>query len=162
MDFFRGERSPISTSFPDNRNPVRTLGGASAISTILSGWKAVAPLNPPKNISPLGLLKHAPQPVKSGPGSPSAIEKFLNVVRCESNLDTPSLVLIQRSPRLSSRMQLTTLPGRPSRFVYTVKVPDVESNRFSPFCVPTHNTPERSKCMALTRLSLIVPRRLAW
>src|SRR5229473_714679 len=107
MDFFRGERSPISTSFPDNRNPVRAMGGASSISTILSGWKAVAPLNPPKYIYPLGLLKQSPQPVKSGPGIPCSIDKFLNVVRCESKLDSPSLVLIQRSPRLSSSMQLT-------------------------------------------------------
>ena len=40
----------------------------------LSGKKANPPLNPPKNISPLGLLKQASQPVKSLPGRPSTVE----------------------------------------------------------------------------------------
>src|SRR5271167_2010858 len=115
MDSRRGEWPPICTGFPNNRKSVRTIGGAYAESPTLSGKKDVAPLNPPKNISPLGLWKHAPQPVKFGPGNPSAVEKFVNLFDGGLNRATPLFVLIQRFPFLSSRMQPTALPGRPSR-----------------------------------------------
>src|SRR4051794_34129949 len=79
MDSRRGESRPICTGFPNNRKSVRTVGGVYAESRTLSGKKDAPSLTPPKNISPLGLWKHAPQPVKFGPGKPSAVEKFVNL-----------------------------------------------------------------------------------
>src|SRR5260370_33538343 len=111
MDFSSGKLPPISTGRPDNRKLVRTIGGTYTVSVTASGRNAVAPLKPPKNISPAALLKQAPQPVKSAPGSPSAVEERLNVVLCGSNLGPPLLVLIHRAPWSSSTRQPTALPG---------------------------------------------------
>src|SRR5580692_4688487 len=158
MDLRRGEWPPISTGLPDKRKSVRTIGGADEESTTVSGKKDAPPLNPPKNISPLGLWKHAPQPVKFGPGSPSAVEKLENAFFSELNRATPLFVLIQRSPP-SSRMQPTAFPGRPSFCVKAANLPVRGSNLFSPFWVPTHIVPKRSKCTEFTRLSLSVPGR---
>src|ERR1700745_4219339 len=105
MDLRRGDWPPTCTGLPNKRKSVRTIGGAYDESMTVSGKKDVPPLNPPKNISPLGLYKHAPQPVKFGPGKPSAVEKFLNVFDSGSNRATPLFVLIQRLPVLSSRTQ---------------------------------------------------------
>src|SRR5580700_12176194 len=123
MDLRRGEWPPNSTGLPDKRKSVRTIGGADEESTTVSGKKDAPPLNPPKNISPLGLWKHAPQPVRFGPGSPSAVEKFENWVLCKLNRATPLFVLIQRLPLWSSRTQPSALPGRPSRCVRAVNRP---------------------------------------
>ena len=60
MDLLSGEPPPMSTGLPDSRNSVSTTGGVYEGSATLSGWKKVAPLKPPKNISPLRFLKHAP------------------------------------------------------------------------------------------------------
>src|SRR5271154_2057956 len=124
MDSRRGELPPICTRLPNKRKSVRTIRGAFEESTALSGKKDVPPLNPPKNISPLGLWKHAPQPVKFGPGSPSAVEKLENAFFSELNRATPLFVLIQRSPTPSSRMQPTAFPGRPSFCVKAANLPD--------------------------------------
>src|SRR5579864_7835330 len=107
MDFRRGESAPICTGLPNKRKSVRTTGGACEESATLSGKKDVPPLYPPKNISPSGLWKHAPQPVKFGPGSPSAVEKRVNVFNGGLNRAMPLFVLIHRLPFLSSRMQST-------------------------------------------------------
>src|SRR5260370_23110793 len=114
MDFLRGESNPISSGLPFNRKSVRTIGGMEDPATHLSGWKAVAPLNPPKNISPLGLLKHVHQPVRSSPGRPSALEQLVKVLFAGSSRDIPLFVLIHKLPRSSSRMQSIALPAKPS------------------------------------------------
>src|SRR4029077_7410714 len=114
MDFPSGDLAPTSTERPASWKSVKTRASGYYVVITLSGKKATPPLNPPKNISPLRLLKQASQPVRSLPGSPSAVEEFGNLFATGSTLDKPRLELIQSMPDRSSRMQLKLLVGKPS------------------------------------------------
>src|SRR3982074_3981609 len=89
MDLLRDDPGPTSTAAPDSWKSVRTTGGMYVLTKTSFGWNAVAPANPPKNISPLGLWKQAPHPVKSSPGRASAPGPVWRLVRWGSNVDTP-------------------------------------------------------------------------
>src|SRR3984957_3389100 len=98
MDLLSGDLPPTSTERPASWKSVRTRGNGYDVLMTFSGKKATPPLKPPKNISPLALLKQASQPVKSLPGRPSTVEKFVNLFVTESSLDSPRFVLIQSMP----------------------------------------------------------------
>src|SRR5258708_13399408 len=98
MDFPSGDLAPTSTERPANWKSVKTRGNWYDVLMTLAGNKATPPLNPPKNISPLALLKQASKPVKSLPGSPSSMDYFLNLFPTESTLDTPPFLLIHTTP----------------------------------------------------------------
>src|SRR5215472_19192786 len=98
MDRFSGEFPPTPTETPARRKSVKTMGGTNLLGTISRGLNAVPPENPPKYISPVRLLAHADQPLRSIPGRPSAMEKFLNFFAAGSNSDNPTVVLIHKCP----------------------------------------------------------------
>src|SRR5260221_12760758 len=98
MDFSSGELAPTSTECPANWKSVRTRGSGYDVLITLSGKKATPPLNPPNNISPLGLLNQASQPVKSLPGRPSKVEYFVHLSTIASTRDRRRFVLIASMP----------------------------------------------------------------